>query len=186
MCSSNSVCFIGFHGTSLARAAAILAHGYHYVSSKEDWLGSGVYFFMDGFSCAKANAVEWASNKYLGEEFAVVKSVVELDSSRVLDLTSMQGLAIYNNTRLDILDRYGEALKCRRDISIKKRKDIRLDDKIITDLVLKELEVDVLVHNVYIKNRQQRELALESSYPNATVFSVSNLSFIRGAEIVCL
>ena len=184
MMTSESIILDGFHGTSVVRAEAILAKGYHYVSSAEDWLGSGVYFFLDGFACAFTNASEWALSKYAEEQCVVVKSRIECQASKVLDLTTCTGLKEYNDARVKVLKKFGSDLFFRRDLSIKKRRDIRVDDKIIIDLVLRELSFDVLIHNVYIKNRQQRSLALESSYPNATVCSVSNLECIVGCEVM--
>lgn len=67
-----------------------------------------------------------------------------------------------------------------------KKKDIRLDDRIVTEAVCEKLGIAVLIHNVYIKNALQRELIMESSYPNATVCSVRDVSFIEANEIVPL
>ncbi|MCQ5167858.1 hypothetical protein NE645_18090, partial [Roseburia hominis] len=66
------------------------------------------------------------------------------------------------------------SLLTRRDLVKKKRRDIRLDDAVITKGVLLSLGVSVLFHNLYIKRKVHRDLELESSYPNSTVCCVAD------------
>jgi len=113
-----------------------------------------------------------------------VKSTITVPEEKVLDLTNVAGLARYDAVRIQFLERNKLQLSQRRDLAVKKRKDIRLDDRIVTEAVCAELGIAVLIHNVYIKNALQRELIMESSYPNATVCSVRDVSFIKTNEIV--
>lgn len=174
----------GFHGTSSAAARSIADSTYKISPSPEDWLGSGVYFFIDGIACPIKSAFEWARNKYGHNDAALVKSRITAPAEKVLDLRSVEGLVRYDAARIAFLEQNRLRLSQRRDLKIKKRKDIRLDDRIVTEAVCEELGIAVLIHNVYIKNALQRELIMESSYPNATVCSVRDVSFIEANEIV--
>ena len=64
--------------------------------------------------------------------------------------------------RDSVIDENYQLLAARRDLTIKKRKDIRLDDKLITSKVMEKVNKKLLIHNVYIKNMKQRRLILES------------------------
>ena len=69
-------------------------------------------------------------------------------------------------------------MKSLQDLVKKKRRDIRLDDAVITKGVLLSLGVSVLFHNLYIKRKVHRDLELESSYPNSTVCCVADPAYI--------
>lgn len=174
---------MGYHGTSKAAAESIVRSAFTFFPGPEDWLGNGVYFFVDGISCPEKNAFEWASNKFQKDACAVVRTEIVAPADKVLDLTCAAGLARYDEARMEFVIRNKDGLAKRRDLSKKKRKDIRLDDKIVTEAVLESLGATVLIHNVYIKNALQRELILESSYPNATACSVSDMSLLRNSKI---
>ncbi|MGE7958549.1 hypothetical protein ACQKQA_18515 [Pseudomonas sp. NPDC089530] len=166
------------------KARCIVESGYEVNTSDEDWLGSGVYFFVDGFACPKSNAKEWALFKYHGCNPCVVASEVLVSPEKVLDLRDASGLYIYNEARARILSENYESLLKRRDLSKKKRRDIRLDDAIVTRKVVSLLNVSVLFHNLYIKNKIHRGLELESSYPNSTVCCVADPNLIVRSWVV--
>jgi hypothetical protein len=172
----------GFHGTSNQSADEIINSNYKITPNPEDWLGSGVYFFINGISCPIKNANDWARKKFGDDSSAVLKSYIVASHDSVLNLTTAAGLSTYDKFRIKFLEQNKIALADRRDLNIKKRKDIRLDDRIVTEALLTELSISVLIHNVYIKNELQRNLAMESSYPNATVCSVRDLSLIKRAK----
>ena len=72
----------GFHGPSRIAANCILKEGYVVSSNEYDWLGDGVYFFLD----APIRASELAKARY-GDEFAVVESRIQLaDCMDLLDI----------------------------------------------------------------------------------------------------
>lgn len=174
--------FICYHGTTLSATLSIVNKGFEFSQSSEDWLGHGVYFFTDGISDPVRNAIEWAKNKH--NDTCVIKAKIKIDDSEVLDLRTTNGLNIYNLHRDSIIDNYYNELAKRRDLTIKKRKDIRMDDCIIMDLLQKELKYKVIIHNVYIKNHHQRKLALESSYPNSTVLCTNKISSIEVIDVL--
>lgn len=65
---------VGFHGTSQAAAASILANGFNPSRNAYDWLGDGVYFFQD----APMRAREWARDRF-GDDAAVLRATIDLD-----------------------------------------------------------------------------------------------------------
>ena len=175
-----------FHGTTLNRAEAILNTQIIFSHNDEDWLGNGAYFFIDGISSGKESAIEWAFNTYPQEEIKIIEATVSFHNRHALDLRKLEDLKIYNEARNEIIITEYSELSTRRDLSIKKRKDIRLDDTIITNKVIKRLNKKLLIHNVYIKDRKQRKLILESCYPNCTAVSLNDLSLIDNLEISTL
>ena len=164
-----------FHGTTLERGQSIVNSNFVVTTGEEDWLGTGVYFFLDGISSGLECAQEWARNTYEEQNCCVVEATVEVPTSLVFDLTSIANLFEYNALRNLVVDENYQFLASRRDLTIKKRRDIRLDDKIITSKVMEKVNKNLLIHNVYIKNQKQRELILESSYPNCTVACLSTV-----------
>ncbi|WP_336770401.1 hypothetical protein [Pantoea ananatis] len=177
----NTKVLVGYHGTTQKSMLSILKSGLIFSPSIEDWLGHGCYFFIDGISDAFKSASEWVNNKNPKEKNFVIKVKIELKANEILDLTTTEGLKFFNSYRESITKEFYEGLINRRDISIKKRKDIRVDDCIIMNIFEKKLKYKAIIHNVYIKNRIQRTLELESSYPNSTVLCIENTI---GIEII--
>lgn len=177
----NTKVLVGYHGTTLKSMLSILKSGLNFSPSMEDWLGHGSYFFIDGISDAFESASEWINNKNPKEKNFVIKVKIELNDNEILDLTTIEGLKLFNTYRDSITKEFYEGLLNRRDISIKKRKDIRVDDCIIMNMIENQIKYKAIIHNVYIKNRVQRTLALESSYPNSTVLCIKNT---MGIEII--
>ncbi|MDP2661745.1 MAG: hypothetical protein Q8R28_13540 [Dehalococcoidia bacterium] len=68
---------VGYHGTTVAAAEAIMEHGFSSSRNEEDWLGDGAYFFQD----APSRAWEWAKEKAgrRDDNPAVVVALVRLE-----------------------------------------------------------------------------------------------------------
>lgn len=182
MDSKNLKKIVAYHGTTQAAAESILETSFKINRSDEDWLGSGVYFFIEGISDPIENAFEWANNNHNGAP-AIIRIEAIIDEGEILDLTTSTGINSYNQHRELIIKSNINYLQKRRNLSIKKRRDIRLDDCIITNLMQDRLRYKAITHNVYIKNSNQRELILESSYPNSTVLCINDLSTITCMKI---
>ncbi|PNL50660.1 hypothetical protein CEP63_016255 [Proteus mirabilis] len=176
--------FICFHGTTQDAIPSIMNKGFKLSSSNEDWLGHGVYFFIRGISNPLKNAAEWAKNKSKNKNTCVIKATVKLNEFEILDLRTTKGQNDYNKHREKIVHEYYDDLLIRRDLNIKKRKDMRVDDCIINSILLHKVKYKAIIHNVYIKNSLQRNLVLESSYPNSTVLCVNDLSKIEIIDII--
>jgi hypothetical protein len=89
---------IGYHGTSVERAARILAEGFQASRNDYDWLGDGVYFFQD----SPARAREWAVERF-GEAAAVLGA--EIDLNGCLDLLDPKWHRIVRRSYADLMER---------------------------------------------------------------------------------
>lgn len=174
-----------FHGTDSKYLDSILKNGFKCNPGPQDWLGHGVYFFTDGITCPHKNAVEWAVNKYYStdvQSISVIQTKLTVKKEKILDLTKLSGLKKFNAARNIVIYDSKENLLSRRNLSIKKRKDFRIDDQVIMNMVIARLKVDVVISNLYIKDRVQRGLQLESCLPNSTVVSVINCEALDLSE----
>ena len=129
-------------------------------------------------------AKDWSEFRYADSTPVVVISDIVAPTSSVLDLRSMDQLRDFHKLRLSFADDNSEILSKRRDLDVKKRRDIRLDDAIIVKAVMEALGKSILVHNVYIKTQKLRQLQLESSYPTCTACCVSDISLIKSSRII--
>lgn len=160
-----------FHGTSRDAALLINAQGFNESTKRSEWLGRGIYFFVEGVSDPQANAREWAraqgwdpkAKKFKYSYGAVVKANFTVDGDRIIDLTYTEGL--------------------RRFIEIKERLLSFIIDKFDTDsvknneqtcyvfnLVVDLLKAQAVKNNLYIKPHVERTLAMHINIPNTTVF----------------
>jgi hypothetical protein len=176
--------FKGYHGTSIQNAKSILENGFKVMPSPEDWLGHGLYFFIDGISEPDNSAFQWSKNTFNINHGLALEANILMKQSDILDLRVTNNLKKYNCIREKVINSNLETLSKRRDLKLKKRKDIRLDDCIITNQICKVLGYKALIHNVYIKTKIQRELILESSYPNATVLCINDIESVTSFKIV--
>jgi hypothetical protein len=148
---TNAINIKGFHGTTEKNADEILKNGFQISKNDEDWLGEGVYFFIDGISNPLLSAIEWASNTHGQSNCAVLESDILIEAKDILDLTTSKGLITYNYLRNQIITRDYSKLLHRRDLGIKKRRDIRVDDRIITNKLFVLTNYKAIIHQVYIK-----------------------------------
>ncbi|EII2984489.1 hypothetical protein V8050_002925 [Vibrio parahaemolyticus] len=175
--------YTGFHGSDFDNVKSILAENFRESENNDEWLGYGVYFFVEGISEPKENAIEWARNqsyangKLKYDKYAVFKAKVVCD--RVLDTTNTQGLAAFNTLR--------NALIKKHDDCFQKNRDFRSDDRVMWNLVAQTMKLDAVVHNLYIKDRVQRIKKIGSNVPNTTVLCVKvPTSIVRETiEVVC-
>jgi hypothetical protein len=88
---------IGYHGTTRARALAIVSGEAAFVPANNafDWLGHGIYFG----EYAPRQAWEWAEKRHKGKEIAVLASMIRLgncfdllDARNARDLVELYGL----------------------------------------------------------------------------------------------
>jgi hypothetical protein len=97
--------YIGYHGTDYDNVESILKNRFRISDKADEWLGHGIYFFTEGISDPIENAKEWAINqawdkvakRYSYQKYAVLKA--EVSGERVLDLTTTEGLRVYNEMR---------------------------------------------------------------------------------------
>lgn len=177
-----------FHGTSLLAAKSILQEGYRESDSDREWLGRGIYFFVEGISDPIENAAEWAKaeaydkwtggNKY--KEIAVLKSIVEIDSSKIIDLTTINGLANFDILKNRVFDRI-YAGKTQKEL---KKLKPEQHNCILYNFFMDDMDLHAIKHNLYIKHRVERIMNLKLNVPNSTVLCVRRFNFRFNAEII--
>lgn len=81
-----------------------------------------------------------------------------------LDVRKDKDLIAYNTVRERIIEMH--------DANFQKDRDKKCDDCVMWNMVAKYLKLDVVIHNLYIKNKQQRIKKINSNVPNTTVMCV--------------
>ena len=95
---------IGYHGTRISAAQAILDEGFRISENQYDWLGDGVYFFQD----APQQAWDWALERY-GDDAAVVGARIRTaECVNLLDTGWNSFMANVYNSYLSFLNRLGD------------------------------------------------------------------------------
>ncbi len=179
--------YIAYHGTNSECVESVKKIGFIPSSAYNEWLGSGVYFFVDGSFCPVTNAREWAKTnawdklkkQYTYTNYAILK--VLITGERVLDLRLEEDLKLFNELREHILKRYIEE---KNNFKIKPQ-----PDTFLCNSVAKSMKLDILIQNFYIKTKFQRIHYIDSRIPNSTVLcakataNITNIEKIEEEEI---
>lgn len=164
----------GFHGTSFENAKKIILEDFNLSVGHKEWLGDGVYFFIDGISNKPSNQAEkwsivqsWDNNKkeYSYKRYSVLKCQIEVDDGNFLDLTSSDGVEILDY----IIENHISKM---REIG----KKIAYIDGFVINFARGEkiLPIDVVKGNFYIKFTKERVRKFNRRTPNCTICSVYN------------
>ena len=181
--------FIVYHGTASKNKLSIIDNGFDISTSieNEHWLGNGVYFFCDGvppepfIAAEKWVVVEaWDNEKYKNRynKYVVLQSIIKVQPEYFLDLTSKDGLVIFNYLR----DKYIESLKKERiRLSNGNYKDGHIIDDAISEHIF---QIDAVKNNFYIKlSRDERVQNAQFRTPNCTIIAVKNTNCIHSTTI---
>jgi uncharacterized lipoprotein YehR (DUF1307 family) len=142
--------FKGYHGTSISSAKEIIKSNYDLSIGDKEWLGNGVYFFIEGInSKPDEQAKNWAiaqswdntKLKYKYKEYCVIKSIIKVKDDDLLDLTKEEGVEVLNYL-----------LKCFEKKIEKLNKKFNYIDGLLINLARSEgiLPIDVVKGNFYI------------------------------------
>ncbi|BEI23104.1 hypothetical protein [Vibrio fluvialis] len=179
MSSSSQQTIIGYHGTDSAVVSAIQQNNFKPSVGHTEWLGHGVYFFVDGISEPISEACEWAKNQaykngdYLYQDFSVLEAKVAC--SKALDTTTISGLKAYNQLRKKIISTHDKLFVYNRNTLC--------DDRVMWNLIADFMELQVVIHNLYIKDKVQRKKKINSNVPNCTVMCVKSSDYIDSNSI---
>jgi len=167
---------IGYHGTSEENAKKIVTTNFKRSENPDDWLGYGVYFFVNGISDPIANAKEWAMYKaWNGNSKPALYSRYNVLSAKVvganiLDTNKIADLKAFNLVRNRLLEIHKEHW-C-------KDRKVTEDDRLLWNFAADFMKLDVIIHNLYIKNKTQRIKKIASNIPNVTVMCVKDVANI--------
>lgn len=185
------VSFLGHHGTDSSSANSILASNFSISVGDAEWLGDGVYFFVDGLNSDTTTlAMNWATceawdkvsrtRKY--KNYAVIESEIQVEEEEFLDLTVKEGVEVLEYLTEKYLDKL-------RSIG----KKLSFYDGVLLNLARNEkvFPLEVVKGNFYIKFEQARIYRINLRTNNCTICSVynpskilSNNSIIKVGEIL--
>tara|TARA_R110002167_G_scaffold57840_8_gene163888 strand:- start:123579 stop:124145 length:567 start_codon:yes stop_codon:yes gene_type:complete len=178
-----SFAITGYHGTSSDSVANILLENFRKSENDDEWLGFGVYFFIEGITDPIANAIEWARNQaydkgvYLYDDLSVLESNIVCNRDAVLNVTETEGLKVFNALRETLIQK-------NRKIFNSHNRNNRHDNKVLWNAISEYLDLDAIIHNLYIKDCYQRRKRVDSNVPNTTVICVKAPHLIR-LESIC-
>lgn len=180
-----NVRFEAFHGTSFEGASSIIKQGYKSSMGDREWLGDGAYFFVEGLSkTPHQQAEEWAEAQawdndeklYKYRKLSVLKSRIAVDGKNFLDLTTSDGVEVFD---------YIVAKHIEKMSSISKR--MTYIDGYVINFARQEsiLPLDVAKGNFYIKFTRERIKQINRRTPNCTICAVYEpTKSIEGTELL--
>lgn len=179
--------FDAYHGTSVSAAFGIRDNGYKPSVSNAEWLGNGVYFFLDGISDAKKDAECWAIcqswNKDTRcrdyETYAVLYSELNVEDEFILDLDDdcSDKRKAFCEFRELFFDKIREANKHYGEFA---------DGCIINEILENRImQVKMVKSKMYVQLKElDRRFKIKSRIPNCTVCSVNDLNCISNTRIL--
>jgi hypothetical protein len=178
----NLLRFEGYHGTDEAHTESIQINNFNPSISDEHWLGNGTYFFIDGIpndrkpetaaaNWAQATAWDKRTKRYLYLKYTVFKTIIDVNEDYLIDLTSPEGMEIFNYYRR----KFNDELSKKSKRTFKKDSPIFRDGELINELrQRKGLRVDAVIGNFYIKFTSERMNQLDFRVPNCTIIAIFN------------
>ena len=174
-----------YHGTGLESAQTICKTSFNKSEGENQWLGDGVYFFVDGISDPKENASKWAvvnawdkkahKNKY--DKYGVLLANIDVNDDDVFDMRREEIARFFNEYRNEFNKKIIEAGR-----SYEKFEDANILNE------MREFKIHplkVVVAAMYVKlTKDERILKIESRLPNTTICSVNDENCIKNARIV--
>lgn len=161
-----------YHGTFSKYVLSIKADNFKEIGSDE-WAGDGAYFFVDGIQESPINdASNWVlsrNKEESGEVIAVLKAIVKITQNNFLDMSTNDGLKIFNYTRQEMLKKAEDAGK----ILVKKSGDDFKDGHVINN-IRDNSQIEIVKINTFIMFKREKDITLRSRLPNTTIISVVN------------
>jgi len=163
---------IGYHGTSVDSAIEIIKSNYKQSCGNKEWLGDGVYFFINGISSKPdEQAKEWAiaqawdnnRKEYVYNRYCIIKTKINVEEENLLDLTKEDGIEVLNY----LIESYENVIK-------REKRNIKYAEGLIINLARSEgiLPIDVIKGNFYIKFAKERIKNINLRTNNCTICAV--------------
>ncbi len=179
--------FDAYHGTSVNAAFSIRKDGYKLSISNSEWLGNGVYFFLNGISDAKKDAECWAICASWNKDtrcrdydtYAVLYSELNVDEDFILDLDddNSEKRKVFCEFREKFFEKIRKANKCYGDVA-----DGYIINEILENLIM---QVKMVKSKMYVQLEElDRKFKIRSRIPNCTICSVNDLNCISNTRIL--
>ncbi|EPY2286502.1 hypothetical protein ACTQ4P_18475 [Clostridium sporogenes] len=175
--NTKMVKFTGFHGTDNSGAQAILRYKKYKASNKEnEWLGTGIYFFIDeNRKVAIENAYKWATNYKKIRFYSVLETIVNTNKDKIIDFNDPEWQWVYHKYREERINyTINKGIKLETD-------KLKFDCEIIND-VCKKFSIDLVYQQRYI-NLSKRRNIVSSAIPNCTIMCVRRNDIINKQSI---
>lgn len=160
---------VGHHGTYEKNVDSIIANGFRESEDHNEWFGDGVYFFVPGLNEPIASAKQYAEDTRQRDKSedatSVMEATINVNNDSFLDLTQYDGLQLFNTYRDEVLAKIE---------LIGKKPSSTFEDHDLIKNMRKELGIEFVKGNVYIRFGIQRMARLQSRIPNVTIFVVNN------------
>lgn len=167
--------FTAYHGTDTKNVTNIQKSNFNKSEELDEWLGYGVYFFIEGISCPINNAKEWAINqgwKRRVDSYCYYSVLsVQVKATNVLDTNIKEHLVEVNKVRSLLIEI--EKNNWARD------RNFSEDNRVMWNLIADFMDLEIIIHNLYIQTKTERILKIKSNIPNATVMCVKNVANIQ-------
>jgi uncharacterized protein MJ0359 len=170
----NEITIKGYHGTNSNNCRNILNSNYRISKGDKEWLGDGVYFFIEGISSEspKELAKKWViaeSSKRKHKDYAVIESEIKVNEEKLLDLTTKEGLEVF----IYYYELFLEEIKKEID---KGKPGLKFYDGFLINLMRKKdvLPIEVVKGNFYIKFEEERKNEINFRTSNCTICAVYN------------
>jgi hypothetical protein len=173
-----------FHGTKNSSKNRILKENFKKSEARNDWLGSGVYFFTEGIGCPIEHARNWCMYKkgFNENDISILKVNLHIDDNHLLDVTNYDGIEEFNSLRSELLQKHTSEFPSDRTFSE--------DNKRIWDMVADLLDLHAVLNHLYIckiaNNLCERSIELKSNVPNSTVLCVKKDGIINLQDVSVL
>lgn len=159
---SNSNSWFGYHGTSFNAACHILTSAFRPSVGDSEWLGHGVYFFIEGLNDPFEKAAAWAKQRahrkgrQLYSDYAVLEAKIETSNHLDLDVHEDQVLfeAIREKCRLKMIED-----DCQSDKSYE-------NDCYLANFAMDNLGLDAMVRKEAILTESWQ---VRTRYPNCRI-----------------
>ncbi|HID8434782.1 TPA: hypothetical protein ACXIJW_002336 [Serratia marcescens] len=165
---SDSQQWVGFHGTSFSAACQILADKFRTSNGDEEWLGHGVYFFIEGLNDPVEKATGWAKkrawerNRKRYDDFAVIRT--DIHTAMCLDLDAPEDQAIFESVRASCTERMKKE-------GISTKTFAMQNDCYLANFAMETLGLDALVRKESILTER---FQFKSRLPNCRIMCVKD------------
>ncbi|WP_022653818.1 hypothetical protein [Aquaspirillum serpens] len=178
-----SIC-TGYHGTSEENAKSIVATKFRLSQEGDEYLGTGVYFFVDGICCPITAGKRWAVSKH-SDAPSVVRADIQLSGSNILDLREVEHIKKFNELKKNFFEKLEKEGIFLVTFPNKRRK---WDDKCkIANFIINYAAIDLVIKDEYfpeVGSDIERAQGIQLKVSNCTIMNVANESKILSTSLL--